>query len=578
MRVARWVAVAVALALAMAVSACAVIPASGPVQEGQANVLPVQPFEPILQPPDPAADPAGIVTGFLSASAGGVATDFSVARQFLTDDAAGSWDPGRGVSIYDSGAVTPVWDPASRTVAYEVPLASTLDDSGRRIDAAPDEAVRLEFTMEQQDGEWRISGLADGILVSQANFTRFFRPVELIFATPDLTTAVPELRWLPGNNIATSAARELIEGPSPWLADAVVTGFPATAALAVESVVVTDGVASVDLTAMSAGSVEERALAQEQLRLTLTALTDVTDVEARISGLPLADELTHALAAAPLPDSDAIALTDSRVALWDGTELWRVGGSSGALPEGAQGLAVSYDGAYAAYVVPGEGIQAIDLRDGGARDLLSPDEPVDDDASAPIPATTLVEGDELIAPSFDRYDYVWSASANEPSGLIVTGVGLESSQIPVSWLEARTVVSVAVSRDGSRLAVLTRTGGQTLVEVAAIVRDSAGAPLGIGPAEAVGPGIGPAADLAWVDSLTIGALGESDEAGVVLLYLAGVGGGAETISVAQQAVALTARAGRTSMLVVSADGTVQERLGTSWATVLEDVDEIAYGG
>ena len=197
----------------LALAACASIPDSGPVNEGNADVSPVEPLVPIQEGPNPGDDPTAIVRGFLTAAAGGIATDFSVAREFLTADAAAGWDPAAQTLVY-SGALTPDWDEPSGTVTYQVPLASGIDESGRRLDAASDELAQLEFTLTQgQDEQWRIAELSDGVLLSQANFNRFFRAVDLVFATPDLTTAVPEVRWLPANNVVTSAARELVEGP-----------------------------------------------------------------------------------------------------------------------------------------------------------------------------------------------------------------------------------------------------------------------------------------------------------------------------------------------------------------------------
>src|SRR5690606_13792725 len=115
-------------------------------------------------------------------------------------------------------------------------------------------------------------------------------PVELAFVSPDQTTIVPELRWLPLNNTATVAAKELLAGPSSWLADAVVTRFPAGAALDVESVVVEDNVASVALTPESAGSPADRALLEQQLRVTLTSLPHVNNVYISVAGLPLSGD------------------------------------------------------------------------------------------------------------------------------------------------------------------------------------------------------------------------------------------------------------------------------------------------
>ena len=569
---------ALAAAALLSLAACASIPDSGPVNEGDADVSPVEPLVPIQEGPNSGDSPEAIVRGFLTASAGGVATDFSVAREFLTQEAAAEWDPTAQTLVYDSGAATPDWNEPSRTVTYEVPLASAVDSSGRRVDGAGDEVTQLEFTLAQdEDDQWRIARLDDGVLLTQANFNRFFRPVDLVFATADQTTIVPELRWLPDNNIATAAARELIEGPSTWLADAVVTGFPATAALAVESVLVTGGVATVDLTPQSAGSVSDRALAEEQMRQTLTGLPSVTDVDVRIGGLPLAGDGSVTLAAGPVPDETAAAIVDGKLGTWDGEQLFVGPLASGGLGEGSYGVAMTYDDSTVAYVRGGtalvetpsltaEGAVLVEVTDGlgeptGLRE-----------------GQTLYTGDALVSPSYDRHGFLWTTERNNAAGLVVVGPDGSVSTLDSAWLQTRSVIGLAVSRDGARLAVISRSGGQPAVEVAAIVRDADGVPLSVGEPVTAGAGVGAGVDVEWVDSTTVGVLGERTEGTASTLWLVQVGGGTSGIPSVRNAVDMAVRSGETSVLVVAEDGSVEERSGTSWAPVTQRVLEIAYSG
>ncbi|WP_084100917.1 LpqB family beta-propeller domain-containing protein [Demequina sp. NBRC 110051] len=574
---------ALTTAATLVLGACASIPVEGPVQEGDGIVDPIEPFQPIAQGPGATDDPEAIVTGFLTASASGVASDFTLAREFLTDEAASTWDPAARTLVYDSGAVAPQWDEPGDTVTYEVPVAAEVDESGRLTDTADETVERIEFEMARNDeGEWRIAALADGVVLPEANFVSFFRAVQLVFATPDLTTAVPEQRWLPRVNAATAAARELVEGPSSWLADAVVTGFPAAAALAVESVVVTGGVATVDLTAQSAGSPEERALADEQLRLTLGSLPDVTDVEVRIGGLPIADEESVTLDKAPVPDAVAAVIADDRLGLWDGDGV-AVPAQSGGVGVGAGGVALSYDGTRVAFSVEGVGVQVTeDLASG--LDSLVPLETGQEGAGAgegeeiaPAVATTVIAGDDMVAPSFDRFGNVWSV-ASGGGALQVAGVGGEAFALGDEWLGSRTVVAIALSRDGSRIAVLSRAGGQAALEVAAIVREADGSPTGIGEPLPVGGAVGAGVDIAWTDALTVAVLGEPIEGSSTPLWVTSVGGRTTTLGAMTNAVAITARSGESSLVVVGAEGAVEERAGTSWTPVAEGIEDLSYAG
>ena len=563
--------------LAALLAGCAVIPTSGEVTEGNADVQPVEPLQPIPEGPNPTDDPTNIVTGFLSASGGGVASNFDVAREFLTDEAAASWDPGARTLVYRAGSVTPDWNEWRGTVSYELPLASIIDDSGRRTEAAADTMQDLEFRVQQNEqGHWRISELADGVVVSQENFTVFFRAVDLVFATSDRTTIVPEVRWLPDANVATSAARELIQGPSSWLADAVETGFPTTSGLAVESVVVNNGLATVDLSPQSVGTPEDRALATEQMRLTLQALPSVAEVEVRIGGLPIVTADPFTLEAAPVPDEQAVVIVNGRLGTWDGEKLQVTADSVGGVGESAYGLARSYDGSQVAYIEQGSLMRTSALTGPGAV-FVEPHRNLEPPAT-PVVATAVASGTSLVAPSFDRLGYLWTVEAVTDEGMLAVSPEGEVLVFASEWLRARSTVALAVSRDGSLMAVLSRSGGQPVVEIASIHRDEQGAPLGLGEPVPVGTGIDAGVDIAWSDTSTLAVLGEASDESPSPLWLATVGGGTQEVSTQPLATALAVRTGGASIVVVTDEGQVSERSGPAWAEVLTGVSELAFAG
>ena len=563
--------------IAIVVMGCAAIPTSGDVQEGNADVLPVEPLQPIPEGPNPTDDPARIVTGFLNASAGGLASDFAVAREFLTEETAATWDPRAQTLVYRAGALTPDWNERQGTVSYELPLASTIDDSGRRSDSASDAVQVLSWTVVQNEqGRWRSSELGDGVVVSQANFTRFFRAVDLAFATSDRTTIVPEVRWLPDNNVVTSAARELVQGPSGWLADAVVTGFPGTAALAVESVVVNEGLATVDLTPQSAGTPEDRALAAEQMHITLKSLPTVADVEVRIGGLPMVTTNAITLEPAPVPDERAVVIAEERLGVWDGEQLRVTADSMGGVGALAQGLARSYDGSRIAYLDRGSLMVTTALAEPDA-EFVQPHRNLEPPTES-LAATQAIAGRSLVAPSFDRLGYLWTVeSATEDGPLAVTPDG-EVLTFTSEWLRARSTVAIAVSRDGSLMAVLSRSGGQPVVEVANIHRDEQGVPLGLGEPLPIGTGVDAGIDIAWADDSTVAVLGEPIDGASSPLWLITIGGGTSVMATQPQAVAIAVRTGEASLVVVTEEGRVDERSGPTWAQVLTGVSELAFAG
>jgi hypothetical protein len=572
------VATVVAALTALLLGACSAIPTEGPVNEGSGVVATSPPFVPIAEGPRLGDGPTAIVSGFVAASSAGFASDFSVAREYLTGSAAISWDPYARVTVFDSGALNPEYTEETSTVTYDVPVMATLDADGRMTEAADGFRETLEFTMGQNaDGEWRITGLDDGTILAAASFDRGFLSVSLIFASVDATTEVPELRWLPVEKASTLAARELVEGPSETLANAVRTGFPAGSRLAVDSVVVTGGVAAVQLTPESAGTPGERALAEQQMQATLRQIPGVAEVEVTVGGVPIGGDASAALKPEPLPGSNGAALVQGRLGLWDGENMWATPDSAGGVPAESRGLAQGYGSPIAAWVVGGVRVVTSDALRGGTAQL----EPHNVDVDPPselMEVSTVMEGNGLIAPSMDRHGWIWSAESADPSLLrAVTSTG-ESVSLEVPTLRGSTIQAMAISSDGARVAILSRNGGTQTLEVSAVVRDDDGTPLSIGEPLAVGADLSSAIDLSWIDPLRIAVLGESDGDAASAMWIAHVGGLTTAATAVRGSVSITARQGERSLVVVDDAGAVYIRAGSGWSQVSSGASEVAYSG
>lgn len=571
----RWAALA-ALA-AMGLAACAGIPTDGPIQYGEREVGSTEPLFPLAEGPRPGDGPTLMVRRFLEAAAAGVASDFSVAREYLTAGANADWNPNARVMVYQTGALTPDLDEDDGVVRYQVPVQAILDDSGRMTEGAEGQRSPYEISIVQNaQGEWRVSGLEDGVLISSNYLQSYFRPVELAFASQDLTTVVPELRWLPTNNAPTLAARELVEGPSAFLADAVVTGFPAGASLEVEAVVVEEGVANVALSPESAGGPAERALAQEQLRVTLTALPTVSEVEVSVGALPIGGDSSVTLARPVVPAAQAAAMVGDRLGLWDGEELWMVPGEQGRLPEGASGVALAYGDERAAFVTGGQ-LAVTEALTGGVESLAEydPDAEVGEQV---MDLSVVYEGASLVEPTFDRHGWLWSAQSAMPETLVAVSPDGEPVELEARDLPGRSLQSMAVSRGGARIALLSRSGGQQIVEVAGVVRADDGTPLSVSQSLPIGVDIDTATEVIWVDDTTVAVLGSDADGDSPELWLVTVGGTTTQVETVVGVEAMTARYGEQSLTVMSSDGDVRERSGTGWSAIVSGVRELAYAG
>lgn len=564
----------VVLAACLALAACTSIPTSGSVKPGDSDVVQPGPIPPILQGPAPNATPRSIVQGFITASAGGSVSGFDVAREFLTGPAAIDWNPLAKITIFDSRQVVPSYNEDTGIFTYSVPVAAEVDPAGVMVTASADVRKDLEFLVGADEfGRYRITGLDGGIVMSAANFDRFFRPVSLFFAAADGTTMVPEVRWFANNDqIATATARELVAGPSPWLAGGVQTGFPPGSALGVDSVVVNDGVASVVLALGSAGSPTQRSLAQQQMLSTLTQLPTVQDVVTTVGAVSIGGDDSVTLDAAALPGERALVVADERLGLWDGETVSVTAPDVGVVPANSQGFALGYDGTTVAFVLDGSVRVGTPLA--AAEGLVSADEAAPPTSGAVVPSDELIPGTAMVAPSFDADGWVWSGEAASAGVLVAAAPGQDAVEIEAPWLAGSSIQSLAVSRDGARMAILSRSGVEQVLEVVSIARDEDGRPLAVGKPLGFGSTVRPSIDLAWVDDTSVVALGhESGE-----MSLAQIGGWTTDFTSYTGATAVTARNGVRTLLAVGSDGALVARSGNGWNPKLSGVKDVAYSG
>lgn len=559
----------------LALAACTAIPDSGGVQEGDSAVSQPKAPLPILEGPEVGATPRSIVQGFLQAAAGGSVSGFDTARLFLSPEASSAWDPLAQVTVFDSRQVFPSFDDATGTFTYSVPVAARVNADGVLVEASPDEQTTLTFSVTtDEDGRSRISALDDGIVMSAADFASNYRPVKLLFVSKDDTTLVPELRWFPSNDqVATAVARELIDGPSPWLADAVDTGFPPGSALKVDAVVVDEeGLATVTLASGSAGNAADRSLAGEQLRLTLTQVPSVQDVVTTVGTLPLAGDESASPTPAPLPNERAAVIDGGRLGMWDGDEVKVTPAEVGVVPAGATGLALAYDLGAVAMVVDGSVVTSTALAD--APTLEAPPE-VPDAPGAVIATTTVIEGNNLVAPSYDQHGWLWTTEGLSEGVILAAGPDGVVSGLPAPQLAGRTVQALAVSRDGSRVVVLSRASGNQVVEVMAIVRGAEGQPLGLAAPLALGLEVRLSLDVAWLDDVSVAVLGA--ESGDISMIE--VGGWTTDVTPAKGATSITGRNGVRTLLAVGEGGTLLARSGNKWnSTGAQNVSDVTFAG
>ncbi|PFG32567.1 LpqB family beta-propeller domain-containing protein [Sanguibacter antarcticus] len=593
-RSARRARTALAVVAAVAVAAgCAQIPTSGPVQPGDVTVAEPGPI--FLQVYGPALDasPQEIVQDFLSAQAAGLYEDWETAREYLAADTAASWEPGTSTVVYsgdtdltqvsgpdpdatsvvtepsDEGTDASTADPADEAesdvavVRGRLSVVATLDAAGRFTEAPADAAENFTFSLEQQeDSQWRITGVEDVTYISVPIFSSVYRATTLYFPTLDGEYLVPEVRWYSKSNTATYAVNGLLAGPSEWLRDAVRTVAPDGTSLVLDAVTVDEsGVARVDLTRdLLSTDAGDRAMLQAQFEAVLLRVPQVRSVNILVNSVPLTVDETAEPVRDPIPAASPWVLA--------GDVLSRVQGRA---VEPVAGIAPLTDLDPTALALDVSGESGV-LRSGqtSIRTL-----PTTADSSV-----TLLTGTDLLAPSIDRFGWVWTGERETGAGLQAVSRGGTSVPVMVDWLAGRAIESVRVSHEGARVVVVSSTDGATYIDVAAVIRDESGVPQRLSDSVTIGAGVQGASQAVWIDESTVGVLAEGASAGVSTVNVVPISGRTETLSGGDAAATIAAGRGLRSIYVATAAGDLLSRAstGATWSTIASDVQLPTFPG
>ncbi|MHB1738378.1 MAG: LpqB family beta-propeller domain-containing protein [Actinomycetes bacterium] len=604
---------------------CARIPTSGPIVQG-----PVAPYRPpdsyvrvLVSAPPAGATPSEIVQGFLQAT-----VDFdnghAVAREYLTSSAAASWQPATGVTVYaDNGqfsiaqkpavgvpeprrdlstrspvAVVASSPPASaspspsasssgRAVARPVPsdvvdLAATkiatIDSQGQYSPAPMAEPLSVRFTLEMVSGQWRISALPQGMLLSAYDVANVYRSVDLYFLDPHRGVLVPDPVFLPARpGLSTTLVRRLLAGPTSRLRGAVATAVPAGPGL-LSAVPVENGQAQVDLSdsALRAGTADRQAMAA-QIVWTLRQLPDVSSVVVSVNGTPLSipgagTSQTRSTWASFDPDVLAPNATGylehagrlsilvvREVPAGTATTLAPVAGPVGDGQVRLARAAVSLDGSLVAGVAAGGHTVLV----GGVGS-----------AKAPV---AWFRGTHVTALSWDRTSGLWILDQTSTGSQIWVVHGPnDARRVLVNGLGSTAVSDLRVSRDGTRVAMIVGATGSRLLLGAVIPGEKPSDAPQVGGLWRVAPGLTGFRSVSWMNADRLAVLATAPGQALAP-YLVGVDGFlvASTVGPAGAApltgaTTVAAGPGSLPLLVGTSSGSVYQLDGRTWALVATD--------
>ena len=552
------------LAAVLALAGCSSIPTVGPVGTASAERGNERSEDAVFSPEGPAGDASAqdIIRGFMEAGKG-AADDYSVARQFLAPELANTWSPTELVTVYRSSRIAAAPEPNRFQIQLEV--QSTVDSSGVRVEAAEGTAATIPVQLEQINGQWRISAVPDGIVVSIASFPALFMPHNLYFYSSDYQYWVPDTRWfIQRAGIAANIVSALLVGPAPYLQGAVVSAFPAGTVLARDAVPVASGEATVDFAAESLRDSTDRNRQQmvKQLEENLRGLNNVTSVRMTVDqrAVDLGKGTEELQSAVPDPSAGATQVAvyrDELVFYSDGPKA--IDGVPSVAEYGPRSPGMSPDGSTIAFL------------DNQAETLLVTGKGKDVRVAA--------EGSGFTAPSVDPRQWVWSAKSSDTgsSVLAVPPDGGSPAVVSAPWLEGQKVTELRISRDGSRALVAASQGGKSSIRIAGVVRSPGGAPVSLTepavlqvPSEA-----GDVNRVKWASEDTVVAVqAGAEEAAPVIL---GTAREAEVLSPKAGIIGLSAGNGVEDVFIQTDDG-IFNRVGSSWLLRTEDIQDPAFPG
>jgi hypothetical protein len=170
---------------------------------------------------------------------------------------------------------------------------------------------------------------------------------------------------------------------------------------------------------------------------------------------------------------------------------------------------------------------------------------------------------DLIAPSIDGYQFVWSVPATAG---VIRATELDGTvHVVEAALPAETrIVSLAVSRENARvLLMLDGSGGPRLVYAAIIREESSGVPVRLGELRDLPLNGDTAVGATWVDEVRVASITRTDEQSLVELHE--LGGRTRPLGLPPQATQIVGgNAGVDGIRVLGADGVVFEPRGSGW--------------
>ncbi|MGG8407738.1 LpqB family beta-propeller domain-containing protein [Streptomyces sp. 12297] len=440
-------------------------------------------------PPPDEAEPDDIVDGFLEAMTSDD-PQLATARQYLTKEAAKKWKPGAGITVLSSGLsstqVIPPRGPEKELIGKQFRLTgkklATVDERSAYQPETGAGRYEAHLQLVKKDGQWRIAGLPDGLVLGESDFQRIFKSVNKYYFASGMLVADPvyvRQRQDPESRMdpMTQTVRSLLAGPSAWLDPVVTSSFPTGTALKEGTRTLTYDEKNTLRVPLNDKAENVTARQCEKMGTQLLFTTrDLTSSPSRVARVELlradgsnlcdVDETSaQTTRFSGTAQHQYYVDTDDRLVRMqlspDSADAQRAAEQVPG-PLGESGLkvgtaAVAHDERRAAVVTKnGHGLYVLSLTTGG---------PVGE------PALTSA-ANKLSAPSWDALGDLWVADRDQskPALWLLPGGTGTPQKVEVAGLNGGRIESLRVASDGVRIALLVSKDGRQTLHIGRIER------------------------------------------------------------------------------------------------------------
>lgn len=538
-----------ALVLVFSLTGCATLPMSGPIRIGP-DLAPATDSESFYYSPALPADGATgseILAGFLAAGTA-PQNDYAIAREYLEESIKSVWNPNQELLIQSSSPKVQVVSDEAAIVEIEV--LARIDSSGR-YETFPAGTTRvLEYGFALQNGQIRLISAPDVTVVIRPVFDVVFKSYSIFFLDQSKSNLVPDLRWFPSTPATgTKLVNALLAGPSSWLAPSVVSAIPPETKLSINAVAIARRVAQVDLSAEAlAAGTADRPLIKAQLLATLSQLPNVDEVSISIER-STQDIPNSELVSVPLVPRSVLALGPEGLESLTGSNL----NSSSA------GLAFFENRSVSLLAASSKADSLAAATDSGVfRTVL---------ANPGTDAELVSSKTVLVGLEYDQQQFLWMVS----SGSEIQAIAASGELLVVSapWIGRQSITGFALSPEGSRAAVLVKTGNRTKVLVAGVIRDASGAPVALAQPLDIASELASPALISWYNPVTVAILNQGTDPAT--LTLATLGGTSRSIPALNQAKALVSAGAGSGPFLLTSSGELSVFLGSFWSSTRDSI-------